>query len=64
MSRAPYRGPKGVEGLCCKCGYSGVEETPCPKDEDGHCQHWWDGDPETPGPTPPLSTKPTREEAK
>jgi hypothetical protein len=31
-------------GVCCGCGYSGVQETPCPAAFDGqHCDHWWDG---------------------
>lgn len=34
-----------INGTCCACGYSGDEETPCLKREDGaHCEHWWDGD--------------------
>ena len=31
-------------GVCCSCGYSGEEETECPKREDKtHCEHWWEG---------------------
>lgn len=34
-------------GRCCNCGDEppyGTEETPCPKREDDiHCEHWWDG---------------------
>lgn len=31
-------------GTCCDCGYSGDDETPCEKREDGtHCEHWWEG---------------------
>lgn len=47
----------GVEGVCCRCGYDKVPETDCPKDEDGHCQHWWDGDPDVDGPTIPHPPK-------
>jgi len=33
-----------VMGRCCGCGYTGLEETPCPERKDGvHCVHWWDG---------------------
>lgn len=31
-------------GVCCSCGYAGLEETECPKRRDmTHCVHWWDG---------------------
>jgi len=31
-------------GVCCNCGYGGAAETPCPyRDDDSHCEHWWDG---------------------
>lgn len=30
-------------GVCCTCGYDGVEETPCAKRDEAHCDHWWDG---------------------
>lgn len=37
-----YEGP--LEGVCCQCAYAGEEETPCPKrDDETHCNHWWDG---------------------
>lgn len=33
-----------VPGTCCSCGYTGEEETTCPRAVDGqHCEHWWDG---------------------
>jgi hypothetical protein len=29
-----------IDGVCCGCGYSGEEETPCPQRDDGvHCWH-------------------------
>lgn len=32
------------DGRCCSCGYDGEVETPCLKREDEtHCEHWWDG---------------------
>ena len=35
---------KPISGICCSCGYSGKEETPCSQREDKtHCEHWWDG---------------------
>ena len=35
---------KPIDGTCCSCGYSGADETPCLKREDGtHCEHWCDG---------------------
>ena len=35
---------KPVAGRCCGCGYTGEDETPCPKrDDESHCAHWWDG---------------------
>lgn len=35
-------------GVCCACGYTDPDETPCPARDDGtHCVHWWDG-PEEP----------------
>lgn len=41
--------PKPKLGTCCACGYSGGEETDCPKMDDGtHCDHYWDGPEETP----------------
>lgn len=42
---------KATDGVCCACGYDGIEETPCSKrGDDGHCHHWWEGDPDKPGP--------------
>jgi len=42
MGKKEERPPK--DGVCCGCGYSAPEETPCPKREYGtHCVHWWDG---------------------
>lgn len=42
-----HRWPRAAaprEGVCCSCGYDGEEETDCPKREDDtHCEHWWDG---------------------
>jgi len=36
------------QGKCCSCGYGGVIETPCRNREDLiHCEHWWDGIPES-----------------
>lgn len=34
----------GRNGVCCACGDASTEdvETPCPKREDGHCDHWWE----------------------
>lgn len=34
--------PDPSPGVCCGCGYVGVDDTPCPAREDGtHCDHWW-----------------------
>ncbi len=34
---------KPTDGTCCSCGYTGSEETPCKEREDEtHCNHWWD----------------------
>ena len=42
--------PRPVGGKCCACGYTGEEETPCPKRPgDSHCDHWWDGPDAPPG---------------
>ena len=31
-------------GVCCRCGYSGEEETDCPaRGDHTHCVHWWEG---------------------
>lgn len=41
------------DGACCYCGYSGSEESSCPKRSDGvHCDHWWGSDDESPAATP------------
>jgi hypothetical protein len=48
--RQPYecQAKQVSSGVCCSCGYSGEDESPCPKREDGtHCNCWWDGEPET-----------------
>ncbi|VVB53304.1 Uncharacterised protein [uncultured archaeon] len=35
---------KPVNGVCCSCGYKGKKETPCKvREDDTHCEHWWDG---------------------
>lgn len=40
--------PCPKDGTCCSCGYDGIEETKCPKQEDEvHCIHWWEGEEET-----------------
>ncbi len=41
-------------GVCCRCGYDGKVESDCVREvrgklkvnEDGHCDHWWDGETE------------------
>ena len=34
----------GEDGKCCSCGYTGEEETRCPKrDDEIHCVHWSQG---------------------
>lgn len=34
---------EGSDGVCCACGYTGEEETPCKIHPSGdHCIHWWD----------------------
>jgi SAM-dependent methyltransferase len=36
-----------VDGTCCDCKNSSAEETPCTAREDEiHCNHWWEGTPE------------------
>lgn len=36
--------PDPVSGQCCSCGYAGKMETLCGEREDeSHCEHWWDG---------------------
>lgn len=46
------RAARAVDGVCCGCGYSGEEETPCEtRDDHLHCVHWYEGpSPATPPP--------------
>ncbi len=43
-----------INGICCSCGYSDDEETPCDqRDDRAHCEHWYEGpdvDEQQPGP--------------
>lgn len=33
------------DGVCCDCGNTKPQETPCPKRKDKtHCVHWWEGE--------------------
>lgn len=44
-STRPLHTQVGIDGICCSCSYSGEEETPCLKQEDGHhCIHWYEGE--------------------
>jgi hypothetical protein len=54
MASTRDEGAEPVSGVCCACGYTGDEETPCPTRDDGHshCDHWWDGPNEEHAPAP------------